>query len=384
MINVCNIFRPISNETGNFLLFSQYTNDLTQSTTDSSRRVRPSRFVCLNLDPTKFGASNLKTEIPKYFQNVFENGISLLRNLDDNNVVDDSVFSTSFWVSFISKIFTADVTSNIVYDGRIGLSSYKDGFADILLDIPSGSKKKYYQFNEDEWDSQPTTVENFQGPFVSQTCHQGNYISGWSASDNIPINGSLTAGNVDVWKGWEEVKPESSDFDSIFQEEIEVQGADNSFLFNTIVILYDIVDSNNQTIASDIPMGVFFTGTVENNSITNPVTIYESEQTAYGVGSGWSLRICTRFAPTPQGYLKIEEVAVESSALTQSISALLAANAETIKTINESSQRIWVNSQGIRDTLNIFKDGRTNVPYIKEVNGINYWFVNGRNTGQPA
>lgn len=40
--------------------------------------------------------------------------------------------------------------------------------------------------------------------------------------------------------------------------------------------------------------------------------------------------------------------------------------------------------QMFKDHLSEFRNRRTNVPYIREVGGTPYWFVNGRNTGQPV
>ena len=40
--------------------------------------------------------------------------------------------------------------------------------------------------------------------------------------------------------------------------------------------------------------------------------------------------------------------------------------------------------QSIKDSVAMFKNYRTNVPYIRNVDGQPMWFVNGRNTGVVA
>jgi hypothetical protein len=35
-------------------------------------------------------------------------------------------------------------------------------------------------------------------------------------------------------------------------------------------------------------------------------------------------------------------------------------------------------TQGYKDLLSVIKNNRTNVPYIKQINGQDYWFVNGK------
>ena len=54
---------------------------------------------------------------------------------------------------------------------------------------------------------------------------------------------------------------------------------------------------------------------------------------------------------------------------------------ETHAKMNEVVENIIRNSQDIKDTLAVFKNTKVNVTYLKEINGNNYWFVNGKNIG---
>ena len=52
--------------------------------------------------------------------------------------------------------------------------------------------------------------------------------------------------------------------------------------------------------------------------------------------------------------------------------------------MQEMLEEIYKLHQVPKEMLAIFKNSRVNVPYIKEVDGVSYWFVNGRCLGVPA
>ena len=398
MTDVCNIFKSIDNENGSFLLFSQYTNDLAKSAIDPGFKVRPSRFFCLKLGVNSIancasivGNQSTGETIPKYLQNYFENELSYMR-VNKKDSYTSFMSSTDFIVHLIQILlgsnwdntdYSESVLSNyMVYDGIIDSNSWNDGFADIILNIPSGSSKKIYQFKSDDYNKK--TLSEFKSLIgvVNYDDINNGYIMGWKASDQIPISGNVpnTIICYDGNKLNQTVSIRDSIFDIIFNSRNDTDA--DLFSFNTILICYNVLDEHNNIIYKDIPMGIYFTGPYDSSiyNFKNYVTIYKTNEDALGVGSSWSLRISTKFAPTPQGSLKVENVATESGALTSSISALMSANAEMIKTINNMSKKMWIDTQSYRDLLAIFKDGRTNIPYIKNINGVNYWFVNGRNT----
>ena len=403
MTNVCNIFRPLLNQNGNFLLFSTYTDDLSQSTVNSSYRVRPSRFVCLNLpddisDSVRSflvdGQIDINKLLPTYFQNIFENGLSRMRESEDQR--DDLDYSvnligclanlTAYYPSQESE-GEFKLNNYIVYDGNIDMESWDKGFAEIVLNITSGSRPYTYSIN----DNFPafSTMQEFKDAIgyysYPNADYDGDYyIAGWTPDDSalLPI---ITNQYVDVYDNSERIfNSQTFTFDTLFEKEVDYEN--DKFTFNSILVFYDVLDEYGNTIYTCVPMGMYFTGTVDGTTgkINNPVTIYTSHKTAYGAGSGWSLRICTRFAPTPHGVLKVEEVAVESGVLDTNLSALMSANAELIKTINGFAAKTFTDSQAYRDLLAMFRNNKTNVPYIIEIDGVPYWYVNGRNTGVVA
>lgn len=406
MKNICNLFRPIDKTNGNFLLFSQYVEDVSRSAVDSAYRVRPSEFVCLDfnqaiqskaqsLTPNLEGGS-ITNYIPAYFQNFFENGVSALKN---ENV---SVSPFNFTIGFMDKLVALTANGSniglqdyIKYVGNIDLESWEDGFADVVLDISSGAHKVTATLVDTIGEVSVGNVNNFSQQCCGSRTYSNEYsiqenayyIQGWKDNDDLPIKGKVPATGeigIGVKNGWS--NPWNSAV-SPFHQLITLETgstSDNSFTFNTIIVFYDIFDASNNVLYSGIPMGIYFTGVGESSGIGNDVTIYNSSVEAYGAGSGWALRICTKFSPTPYGYLQVEEVALESKSITKSISTILSATAEAIKAVNDFASKSISELQSIKNITALFKNSRTNVPYPMEVNGVKYWFVNGRNTEVPC
>ena len=50
-MGVCNLFNKLTSPSGNFLLFSQYVEDITRNYSDGDNwKVVPTKFVALNID----------------------------------------------------------------------------------------------------------------------------------------------------------------------------------------------------------------------------------------------------------------------------------------------------------------------------------------------
>lgn len=162
------------------------------------------------------------------------------------------------------------------------------------------------------------------------------------------------------------------------------------YKFNTIIVLYDIhkIDKNgNWVIYNDyenLPLGMYFTGKFnEDNTLTNPVTKYIDSDEIYKEGTSYGLRICYRFAVSPMN------VSIKSVNITQendNYSAFCQVMTEMSKTqqmMNNIISSMLNQTQQLKDTLSIFKNSKANVPYLKDINGSKYWFVNGKLLG-PA
>ena len=164
----------------------------------------------------------------------------------------------------------------------------------------------------------------------------------------------------------------------------------NMYNFNTVIVLYDIhkIDKSGQwTLYSDyenLPLGIYFTGKFnEDNTLTNPVTKYIDNNEIYNDGTAYGLRLCYRFAVSPTN------VSIKSVDITQendNYSAFCQVMTEMSKTqqlMNDVVSNVLKQTQQLKDTLSIFKNSRTNVPYIREINDVKYWFINGKLLG-PA
>ena len=56
--------------------------------------------------------------------------------------------------------------------------------------------------------------------------------------------------------------------------------------------------------------------------------------------------------------------------------------ADNIDAMNDVLKAAHTNNTINKDLYNIFKSGQVNVPYIKEIDGVYYWFVNGKLVSQ--
>ena len=82
---VCNIFSTLNNPTGNFLMFSNYADDMNKYRTQGNKyKVIPSKFYVLDVDfqdvmPFIEGLDYNLT-IPALFQNRYENWVAYSKN----------------------------------------------------------------------------------------------------------------------------------------------------------------------------------------------------------------------------------------------------------------------------------------------------------------
>jgi hypothetical protein len=159
----------------------------------------------------------------------------------------------------------------------------------------------------------------------------------------------------------------------------------NSFKFNTVVVFYNIYDGEEE-IYSNIPLGMFVTGVIDEGVMSNPVTKFVSNDDIYGAGTSYGLRICNRFTVAPNGVtIKSESDVISGEdnvypALSQAMSAMVDSQTKMDQLINNFNDY----QNNIKDHLSQFKNYRTNVPYILYINETPYWFINGKNTGCKA
>lgn len=385
---VCNLFNRFDNASGNFMMFSQYVEDITKNYVESDNwKVVPTQFVVLDIDYTKIDKFKVMPNdeefnigIPKYFQNCFENACAygrsyyadwasktgsikskkwnpeISRNLFWNAMFDGKFLHTS-------KYGETNIIDEVVYFGNINMHSFNDhkgmGYGEVYCYVPTDAAKKRCQVVKIT-DSDPEGRKSEIPPFATLLQgHTDRYIENYTQEYFYNRDFSMTFD------------------DNTVGELLNTQ--DNFYNFNTIVVLYSVFKKLNdkwEVEYANIPLGMYVTGRFENEKLTNTVTKYCT--TSYGTGTSYGLRICTRFSVNPNGaIIKNSDIIADDSNYTNLCQLMTSMNENLSKMMDvvKSSQNT---SQQYKDLLSIFRNNKTNVPYVKDINGTDYWFINGR------
>lgn len=363
---VCNVFNRLENNTGNFLMFSQYVEDLTRESTQSVfYRVTPSKFIAANIDYSEYNDEHLVREL----QNRFENGCAVCRKNMESSWTP-STSSNLFWRTiFDMGLFTStdgSYLNEVKYIGDINLQSYNEhdglGYSEIYCYIPNEACESKIQYVNNE----PYGTE-YKSDLI---------IEGYRPEE---IDGRGIIGEILNYY------PETVSYFPWDVDSLDVKKVDSdNFNINTIIVLYDVVtkvDNGTEVLYKNIPLGIYFTGVIKNGIMTNTITKYVSNKDIFGAGTSYGLRICSRFTVTPnQDNIKVLDVTVDNdnySAICQVMSQM----AISQNKMDEILAKVQSNNNAEKELLAIFKNSRTNVPYIKVINDTSYWFVNGRNLG---
>lgn len=444
----CNIFKPLASKTGEFLMFSQYTEDITkEQSMKSTYRVVPSKFVALDLNidkafnnpnqdpagphpfiktPTEdnpeyrmdwndASISGVNTIIPQIFQSYYENAVTYCRDImggdytvdgiTKNDLEDVEYATNSLWdclrrFNFITEKTPTDnggktdynYYDEVKYIGDINIHSNrnKDSFNydEILCYIPADDDEYYYRFDDGE------------GQLFFHV-DEGANIRGWNPNSypfNYPLSIKNIVGLTDP-KGYVVRGANKPMLNFAGNQEYTPtprhNGQENvEYNINAIIVFYDVLNSEPGEdpvyLHRNRPMGIYFTGMADFNEedhkvkgLKNTITKYITNNDAYGQGSSFALRIMSRYVPTPNSTNYEIEVSTESGDY-ESIAESMGLIADAIVEMNRNYRINREQIQVFKDHLAQFRNNRTNVPYIRMVNGYPYWFVNGRNTGQPA
>lgn len=372
---VCNLFNDLTNATGNFLMFSQYVEDITRNFSNGENyKVIPTKFVALDIDYSKLHipqTTSLNADIPRYFQNVFENGCAYLREKEGFDWTPE-ISRNLFWNYMFDGHFISSeqdpATTNVVktipqvvYYDDIDMHSYNEhkgmGYGEIYCYIPTDAKQsKCHVIHNDFLEDRQYDDSNKSNKLIGR--------------DII----------IDISK-YQQKYYYNKDYKMSFDDSSvsELQPYENSrYSINTIVVLYSIFTNTNDEwspMYENIPMGVYFTGMIEDGKMTNAVTKYVN--TSYGSGTSYGLRICTRLSVAPNGST-LSSVEVVDDNNSANICQLMTAMNENLSKMLEVTKSAINTTQEYKETLATIKNNRTNVPYVKEVNGKDFWFVNGK------
>lgn len=444
----CNLFKTIGSgdqHVGDFFMFSQYTEDITkEQSMKSGYRVVPSKFVALNLDiknafnrdydhipvssPIKKdpdtgkyymeigdqlveGCDNIISQI---FQSYFENANAFIRNnagkeefpIDNWDIPERSLASELLWRTLEQWGFihqsneSADFNyyDEVKYIGDINIHSNHKvnsySYDEVFCYIPSKEDEYYYRLKQ--YPIEGVQFENY-GDILNKQLEE--WTDSMYPTTLQVINRAIA---------YHEPNPDNDfeyrfggDFPELnFKKDEEFTPIprhpnpnNDEYNFNAIIVFYDVLYSepgeDPRYLYQNRPMGIYLSGKVdydENNDasgLTNTFTKFISNNDAYGQGASFGLRIMMRYTPTPNNSTYTMEVTTGGHDY-ETITEAMGGIADAIVDINRMCKDQHAMYQAYKDHLAQFRNRRVNIPYVRDVAGIPYWFVNGRNTGQPV
>lgn len=220
------------------------------------------------------------------------------------------------------------------------------------------------------------TDKRLQNNNYNSTTFATNFESSFFGSDKIFLDSEeVYDGNVNIISTSEVDGVAYSDIYCYISDQVRSTSSPSSpsFNINTIIVYYDVKNNDGAYIYSNIPLGIYFTGSIENGSMSNSITKYSAVGDD-GIGTSYGIRISSKFITTTDATLQVND----DSQYYAEMSHVLSKMDHTYQKLNDLISNIHGQTQSYKDLYAIFKNSRTNVPYIKEVNGAKYWFVNGR------
>lgn len=399
-MSVCNIFKAFdsanNNGQGIFLTFSQYTEDLTSQNADPNNyRVVPSKFLCLDLEDFSYldagGYSpDPNNDLPYCLQSYYENCMAHLRKNYSTNLAKETatkvLFKTFERYGLLSKdtISNRDYYKEIVCGDEINVISNRaingTNYDEIycLLD-PSKTKIAFYKSDYNRVQS-PITVDGDDA--ICILGWNNNSTSGPYPTYPESITGISSVPITDPNSQYDDSGVLIDYLNDVDPSETYEKLSGDSFAFNCILVFYDIFTGNNVTPTyRGLPLGIWFSGPYDNGSLLNPVIKFVRSDTIFGQGTSYGLRICLKNVSSPFGV----DIAVEltdSEEPIASLSELCDVFAQSVVSINNLAAVTNMNMTAMKDWASQFVNARVNVPYIREIGGVRYWFVNGRNIGE--
>lgn len=376
----CNLLKPLSSNNGNFFMFSQYSEDLTiEYTQKDTSRVVPSKFIALNLNTNGLNDNT----ISEIFQNYYENHCCYWRGQEGYEKSYSWELLLQTLENFNMIGVQDDTSTNIKYIGDINIYSNQEidgmSYNEIYCYIPNDAK-------EQRW----LLTQQNDNKTIESEVEIPEYIQGFDVND-------LQDPSIDKYYNGLTLKPyksrKSNSIETINKFQLHnnhlIDFSNNptdvnseQFEINTIIVLYDI-KNGDKIVHSNLPMGIYFTGKINNGVINNPITKYVSNAEIYDQGTSYGLRICTRYLSSVNIETLQENIKVDVTSdgiYPENVTTLLSKLNESQLLMSEALNKTVENAENLKNHYNLFKTSKTNVPYIQNVNGVPYWFVNGKNT----
>lgn len=373
----CNLLKPLSSNNGNFFMFSQYSEDLTiEYTQKDTARVVPSKFISLNLNTNGLNDNT----ISEIFQNYYENHCCYWRGKEGY----EKSYSWELLLQTLENFNMISVQNgtspNIKYIGNINIYSNQEvdgmSYNEIYCYIPNDAKEQC-------WTLIQNTLSTIEGDGIP------DYIQGFNVNDlqdsstDKYYNGlSLTTTKLRIPDTNNYIKNFQLHNNHLLDFNNHIDTDSEQFEINTIIVLYDI-KNGDKIVHSNLPMGIYFTGKINNGVINNPITKYVSNAEIYDQGTSYGLRICTRYLSSVNIETLQENIKVDVTSdgiYPENVTTLLSKLNESQLLMTQALNKTVENAENLKNHYNLFKTSKTNVPYIQNINGVPYWFINGKNT----
>lgn len=440
---VCNIFTKIEKPTGNFLMFSNYTEDLCKYRVfDSNYRVAPSKFYALDVDfPKKLSELQLEVDELNKKLEILSDQITTkddeLQQLinsgaeqeDIDRCEEELVVLNSQRDSYNKQVSSKEAQIAIYrnlnkYIPRKFQNRYENWLAlqknGVVKNNSFNAPAALWQFlygvellELKEYENSNDEIQN-TNQFETNIVYEGSIsLESYDLHNDmgygeivchipsetkaktykmIPGKTEIVEFNKNYIEGYTEgVDYELDEDDKEVNwltnindtEDLPISSEDNdapSYKFNTIVVCYDVYEGGTLKYKNR-PLGVYFTGVFdENGAMSNEKTIYIGNDDVFGASTTYTLRICTRFTPSTSSDTLGPIVDDDNANLGYLLSKLSDSMDKMEKILNDAH----VDNTTLKVTLNIIKNNRTNVPYIvgDGVKTPQYWYVNGKCVGE--
>lgn len=317
----------------------------------------------------------------------FINDINIISSSEHDNISYNEFYctipqqSSALKYKIASDTIANDNDISLIYDIAPVDAKYPDGTS-----IPTSEFNNYiigYPYEDNsQYNRYPTTglSKNVDGYTDITDGNQNCYSLFNNNSFDVFISDIYTEGYDDIDNRQYDYAAEDNGKLIEEPEVIPVNEVDR-FKFNAVIIFYDIVDhrenstSNNQY---NIPFGIYFTGHAdENGEIENPVTVHIKNNDIYNQGTSYNLRVALRYLATQNATLIMDNIEIDNQPI-DDFSSLYNMMAESQRIMRDNTNYIKSIQTSLSNHLAMFKNYRVNVPYIRTVNGVQYWFVNGR------
>lgn len=327
-----NLFYTIGTDS-NFITFSNYTESMTGNYLSTDTKLFPSAFICANVSEL---TKENRPDFIKYIARSYENKLAFLRDkcIEHNYNIEKRLKPLSWLIDILRQSpYQVDYT----YIGQITEQDYNGTFADMICTIDASANKNI------SIDLKGVTYE-----YIEKYDEPAGSLYGWSNLDVCPDEYKSLSPILD--------KDDLYTYES-FTKGITITNSRSSdpIVFNVVIPLYDVVNTNyktNSTIINEtneidltvdgqatklVPYGMWFS----DDKIELPRTEYSPS---------WSLVLSAQFKPFPYSKSEVSEVD-EASKIDayQTFSQILTRQNAIMDKMNELSDQLIRLSNRVSD-----------------------------------